>query len=193
MTDLQHLIKLKKIWLRAHHTPQCWKVRDVFFHWEPSSCLHTCLDCQASAFRQRSLFSFKTSSIVWMVVTWVCSLGGGHYDLYFMLQLKRKQGFIWGPLLQIISINVCCNQVSMSFKSGKMLIHIFIERWSAWSSIFLVCFLFACVLFVPPTSFWGAEDVTRGRGHAKPMLHSWAAPTVPAIWFPCKTLRSLPW
>lgn len=142
MTDLQHLIKLKKkIWFRAHHTPQCQKVRDLFLHWEPSSCFHPCLDSQVGAFCPRSLFSFKTSSIVWMVVTWACSLGGGHYDLCFMLQLKRKQGFIY----------VCCNQVSMSFESGKMLICIFRERWSAWSSIFLVCFLFAHVLFVPPS------------------------------------------
>lgn len=136
-------------------------------------------------FAHPPVFAFETSSIFWMVVTWACSLGGGHYGLFFMLQLKRKQGFIW----------VCCNQVSLSFKSGKMPILIFIERCSAWSSIFLVfsvCSCSLCSSLPHPTSVWGAEDVSRGLGHAEPMFHRWAAPPVPAIWFPRKTLRSLP-
>lgn len=127
------------------------------------------------------VFAFETSSIFWMVVTWDCSLGGGHYGLYFMLQLKRKQGFIW----------VCCNQVSMSFESGKMFILIFIERSSIFL-VFSVCSCSLCSSLPHPTSVWGAEDVTRGFGHTEPMFHSWAAPPVPAIWFPRTTLHSLP-
>lgn len=119
-------------------------------------------------------------------------LGGDHYDLYFILQLKRKQSFIWGLLSQIISKNVWCNEVSLSFGSGKMRIHIFRERCPTWSSI-SVCFLFACALPTPhahtSTSLCGAEGGTRGLRQAK--VHSGLHLQFLLFSFPCEALSSL--
>lgn len=89
MTDLQHLIKLKKKNLvpGTSHTSMPEGQRSVL-------PLGAILLFAHLLFAHPPVFAFETSSIFWMVVTWACSLGGGHYGLYFMLQLKRKQGFI---------------------------------------------------------------------------------------------------
>lgn len=140
MTDLQHLIKfLKNLSLGIPRSSSVEGESPVLLG---GILLHTRLPgLPLKSFLSEVFFSFKTSSAPYVGVfsEW--------WPLWFVLHslIKEMEGsFTWGLPSQIISINVWCIKVTMSFKSGRLLICDFIERCHTCSSV--VVFVCSCAL-----------------------------------------------